>query len=130
MEIRLVCSSCPLPQAPCTGVAAAIRVCRIAAVSPLPPPAVPPGTADWATWPAEPFMLPPVTSLSTDAGNTATDSQSFPITWTWLAACRWAADGFCWRADSLGRVTVWTLAPAGGVKLKLAAAGRTNEIAV
>ena len=96
MDTRLVCSSCPLPQAPCTGVAAAIRVRSIAAVSPLPPPAGPPGTADWAIWPVAPAVLPLVISLSTDDGSTATDSQSFPTTWTWLAAVRsrrttWAA---------------------------------------
>ena len=70
-----------------------------------------------------------MTPASSDAGSTATDSQSLPITWgSPLAFC---AHGLCLDPTRLVcGLTTLTLAPGGVAKLKLAAAGLTNEIDV
>ena len=70
----------------------------------------------------------PFTPASADAGSTATDSQSLPITWGSPLACLSLAD--IGPEASLGGLTTLTLAPGGAGKLKLAAAGLTNEIDV
>jgi len=61
----LVCSSRPLPQAPCTGVADASRVRSTAALSPGDEP--PPEPEPWAPW------------VSVDDGSSSTVIQPDPV---------------------------------------------------
>src|SRR5262245_21090496 len=88
-ETRLVRSSLPLPQAPCTGCAFASSVPSTAEPLTWPPPP----DADLAAWPATPAALPrPATSDSADSGSTATEVQSSPMIRTpeYLPCCSWA----------------------------------------
>src|SRR5947207_3947608 len=131
METRLVRTSLPVPHAPWTGVADFSRAARMPAVS-TPPPSPEPGpaAADWAAWPRAPAALPPrVSAFRAEAGSTATDSQSLPITLT-PAGCGRDAGGSPVNPDDRCGVTVCTLAPLGGVKAKVEAGGAAKVIEV
>src|SRR5260370_40210647 len=112
-ETRLVRSSRPLPQAPCTWLADPSRAFSTAALSPGKEP------LPWAG-PSGPPGLPGRPGVSADDGRLSTDSQPDPIV---------AVPGMAWRPDpawSPVRFTWVTVAPAGGVKLRSAGAGVTK----
>src|SRR6516164_1272977 len=110
-ETRLVRSSRPLPQAPCTGVADASRAPSTAALSPAEEP--PPEAGPWAPW------------VSADDGSSSTVSQPDPVVVT---------SGLAWSLAPPGgppdRFTWVTVAPGGGVNVRSAGAGLTKWISV
>ena len=112
-ETRLVRSSRPLPQAPCTGVADASRALSTAELSPA---LLPAGTAE------EPGAGAP--GVSADDGSLSTVSQPDPIAETPDFALPVAP------LPPLAMLTWVTVDPGGGVKLRSAGAGVTNWMAV
>src|SRR5271166_1729802 len=109
-ETRLVRSSRPVPQAPCTGVADASRALSTAALSPVGPA-------------AEPGLGAGVPGVSADDGSLSTVSQPDPIVETPELALPVSA-----LAPTM--LTWVTVDPGGGVKLRSAGAGVTNWMAV
>src|SRR5271165_1772864 len=110
-ETRLVRSSRPVPQAPCTGVAEASRAFSTAALSPA-------GLAE------EPGPGAGALGVSADDGNLSTVSQPDPISETPEFAPLVAP------LPPPARLTWVTVDPGGGVKLRSAGAGVTNWMAV
>src|SRR5579875_848673 len=110
-DITLVLSSLPLPQEPLTGVADLSRAPMTALVSPLPRSLLP-----------DPLLLAPLAGTAIAEGRSATDSQPWPIVKESLAAGP--------EACRVPSVCCSTLAPAGGLNAKLAAAGLTNDTEV
>src|SRR5580704_18498163 len=115
-ETRLVRSSRPVPQAPCTGVAEASRACSTAELSPALP--SPPGPAE------EPGLGAGVPGVSADDGSLSTVSQPDPIADTPELALP------VLPLVPPGTLTWVTFDPGGGVKLRSAGAGVTNWMAV
>ena len=110
-ETRLVRSSRPVPQAPCTRVADASRAFSTAALSPA-------GPAE------EPGLGAGVPGVSADDGSLSTVSQPDPIVET---------PEFALPVSPLpppAMLTWVTVDPGGGVKLRSAGAGVTNWMAV
>ncbi len=112
MDSRLVFSRRPLPQDPETGVADLSSAPMIGPVSPLRP------------LPELAVALGPVTDDSTEEGRSATVSQSLPTVY----ALPGLASPVCFVPPPSD--CCCTVAPAGGLNAKLAAAGLTNEIEV
>ena len=115
MDSRLVFSRRPLPHDPETGVADLSSAPMIGPVSPLRPLPEPAGA------------LGPVTDDSTEEGRSATASQPLPTVYA-LPRLPRLPSPVCFVPPPSD--CCCTVAPAGGLNAKLAAAGLTNEIEV